>query len=70
MLRAMAEVEFADGKRVVDDVYVEPILKVTNGAPERYPFQRVMDLINGFVEKGILRRAQQDVIREHFNQWG
>jgi hypothetical protein len=66
----MAEIEFADGKRVVDDIYVEPIQQVTDGAPERFAFQWVMDRISKFVEKSILREAQKSVIEEHFRQWG
>lgn len=67
----MAEIEFADGRRVVDDVYVEPINKVTEGLPERYPFKDVMSRLGSFVEKDILRKVQSEVIREHFRTpWG
>lgn len=67
----MAEIEFADGKRVVDDIYVEPINEVTDGSPERYPFGEVMRSIGKFVERGVLRKAYTDVIREHFRTpWG
>lgn len=70
MLRAMAEIEFADGKRVVDEAYVEPIHQVTDGAPERFTFERAMKAVTNFVEKDVLRRAQSDAIKEHFRQWG
>lgn len=66
----MAEITFADGVKTVDDVYVDPIQRVTNGEPERYPFQSVMDQLGTFVEKSILRETQKNVISEHFRQWG
>ena len=66
----VTEIQFADGKRVVDDAYVAPIHEVTNGEPERYPVQSVMDRVNGFVERSILREAQSNVLKEHFRQWG
>lgn len=67
----MAEIEFADGKRVVDDAYAEPINEVTEGSPERFTFSEAMARISDFVERGILRKAQADVIREHFRPpWG
>lgn len=67
----MAEIEFADGKRVVDDAYVEPINEVTEGSPERFLFRDVMSRLGNFVEKDILRKAQAAAIREHFNTpWG
>jgi hypothetical protein len=67
----MAEIEFADGTRVVDDIYVEPINEVTEGSPQRYPFGEVMKRIGNFVERDILRNAQRTAIREHFRQpWG
>jgi len=62
----MAEIQFADGKRMVDDVYVSAINEATEGSPERYPFGDVMKRITKFVERDILRKAQTDVIREHF----
>lgn len=62
----MAEILFADGKRVVDEAYVSPINEVTEGSPERYPFADVMKRVTRFVERDILRKAQADVIREHF----
>ena len=70
MLRAMAEIEFADGRKVVDDVYVEPINQVTDGAPERFTFQTVMGRLGDFVSKDILRQAQKSIISEHMKQWG
>ena len=66
----MAEIEFADGKRVVDDVYVEPINEVTEGSPERFTFQQAMDRIGRFVERSFLREAHKNVLSEHFEQWG
>ena len=67
----MAEIEFSDGKRVVDDVYVGPINEVTEGSPERFPFSEAMARIGDFVERDILRKAQADAIREHFRPpWG
>ena len=66
----MAEIAFADGVRTVDDVYVDPIHRVTNGEPERYPFQTVMDQLGRFVEKSILRDHQKNIISEHLRQWG
>ena len=66
----MAEIEFADGKRVVDDVYVAPIQEVTNGEPARYPFQTVMNRISTFVEKSFLREAQKNIVSEHLKKWG
>lgn len=66
----MAEITFADGTQVVDDVFVEPINRATDGAPERFPFKVVMDRVTDFVAKDHLRKVQQDVIREHFRQWG
>lgn len=66
----MAEIQFADGVKVVDEVFVAPIHEATGGEPERYPFQDVMNRVNKFVEKNILREASQSVIKEHFRQWG
>ena len=66
----MAEIEFADGVRTVDDVYVEPIHRLTDGEPKRYPFQNVMDQLGRFVERDILRKTQKDVVAEHLRQWG
>lgn len=66
----MAEIEFADGQRVVDDVYVEPIHRVTDGSPERFPFQVVMDKLGDAFLKDRLRAHQAAVVREHLRQWG
>ena len=66
----MAEIAFADGVQTVDDVYVDPIQRVTDGEPERYPFKTVMDRLGTFVEKSILRDKQKQIISEHFRQWG
>ncbi len=70
MLPHMAVVQFADGEQVVDDVYVEPIMKETNGSPERFAFGDVMARLSTFVERGILRDVQKKVISEHLRTWG
>jgi hypothetical protein len=66
----MAEIQFADGIKTVDDVYVEPIYQVTDGVPERHPFQTVMDQLADWQTRQILKRAQRTVIEEHFREWG
>lgn len=70
MLRAMGdlgiEIQFADGKRVVDREYVGPIREATNGAPERFTFKDAMSRIGRVFEKNHLRAVQEQVIRSHF----
>lgn len=76
MLRAMAaegvEIEFSDGKYVVDDVYAGPIQEATNGDPSRFTFKEAMKLVGPVLGKEVLRQAQQTVIRDHFRggSWG
>lgn len=66
----MAEIQFADGKRVVDDIYVGPINEATNNQPQRFTFQSVMDRLGPAFEKQYLRKVQRDVIGRHFRTWG
>jgi hypothetical protein len=68
------EIEFADGKFVVDDVYAGPIREATNGDPSRYTFKHAMKLVGPVLGKDVLRRAQSQVISDHFSagrrSWG
>ena len=36
------EIEFSDGKFVVDDAFVSPIMEATDGKPERFTFREAM----------------------------
>lgn len=66
----MAEVQFLDGKFVVDDVYVGPIKEATNGSPERFPFKDVMKSLGDVFTKDYLRRAQAKVVGDHLRRFG
>jgi len=66
----MAEIQFLDGKFVVDDVYVGPIKEATNGAPERFPFKDVMKSLGNVFTKGYLRKAQSKIIADHLRIHG
>jgi hypothetical protein len=67
--RVGVEIQFADGKRLVDAIYAGPIRQATDGVPERYTFQQAMDRIGDVFTKRILRSAQERVIRSHFRRW-
>jgi hypothetical protein len=75
MLRAMpetggTEIQFADGKFVVDDIYVGPIGEATNGHPERFPLKDAMARMNEFFGKDLLRRAQSRATSDHLRIHG
>lgn len=76
MLRAMAaegvEIEFSDGKFVVDDAYAGPIREATDGDPSRFTFKEAMKLVGPVLGKEVLRRAHSEIIRDHFRggMWG
>jgi len=63
---AMAVVQFADGRFVVDDVYVGPLREVCGGETQRFPFKDAMKRLGPAFEKQFLRNVQQDVIARHF----
>ena len=66
---SMAEIAFADGKFVVDDVYVTPIHEATEGVPGNFTYAEAMKRIGRVFEKRILREAQARIIGDHFTQW-
>jgi hypothetical protein len=65
----MAEIQFADGKSMIDDIYVAPIMEATNGAPERFLRKEALRMIGRFVERNHIRAFQRDFIRSHFGRW-
>lgn len=65
----MAEIEFRDGKTVIDDVYVAPIMEATNGAPERFLRKDALRMIGRFVERDHIRNFQRQFILGHFDKW-
>lgn len=66
----MAEIQFADGRQMVDDIYVVPIIEVTDGAPQTVTFDEAMKRLSRFLEDRIVRDAFRDTIRGHLRQWG
>jgi len=66
----MAEIQFADGKQVVDDAYAPAISELTSGHPERFPFRDVMDRIGSWFEKDFLRREQRRIVGDHLSRFG
>lgn len=66
----MAEMKFADGTRVVDDPFVGPLNKATDGAPERFTFQEAMDRLNKLNEGNLFAEARSSLIREHVGRYG
>jgi len=75
MLPAMAdagfrELEFADGKRGVDQPYADWIISATGGNTESVTFKAAMRLINHKLEKDVLRGVERAVYRDHFRQFG
>jgi len=65
----MAVVKFADGKFVIDDVYVTAVMEATDGAPERFRREDALKLIGPVLERRVLRQAQQQIIGAHFRRW-
>jgi len=65
----MAEIVFRDGKSVIDDIYVAPIMEATDGAPERFLRKEALRMIGRFVERDHIRAFQRDFIRGHFSRW-
>jgi hypothetical protein len=45
-------------------------MKVTDGAPERHPFQPVMDRMATYFGDKIVRETVDDMVKEHLRQWG
>jgi hypothetical protein len=62
----MAELQFADGKFVVDEAYVGPLKEVCGGETQRFPFKDAMKRLGPAFEKELLRNVQRDVIASHF----
>lgn len=65
-----SEIVFADGPQVVDEVYVTPIQRVTDGHPERFPFADVMKRVSDYWTRDHIRQVGARVIREHISQFG
>jgi hypothetical protein len=65
------EIEFADGKRVVDSPFVPSIMQATDGKPERFTFKDAMQLANksfGQVTgKDLMKRAG---VGDHLRRYG
>lgn len=66
----MAEIEFADGKQVVDDVYAPAIAEITKDHPERFPFKDVMSKIGDWFTKDLIRREQRKILGGHLGRFG
>ena len=70
MLRAMAEIEFADGKFQVDDEYVRLIGEATNGAAKSLTHKQAMQLLGRVLESRTFRNARNDIVEGHFQRHG
>jgi len=66
----VAEIEFSDGKRLIDDPLVGPIKQATDGAPESFTFKDAMKRLNKVNERNFLREARGKIVREHLDTWG
>lgn len=64
------ELQFADGKFVVDDVFVAPIREATRGHPERFPYQSALKMMNGVLSKNFLKGVQGRVTSNHLRIHG
>lgn len=70
MAEEWRELDFADGKRVVDQPYADQILAATHGSPEGVTFKRAMQMINHLPMRNLLRSVERQVFKEHFRQFG
>jgi hypothetical protein len=65
-----SEIQFADGKFVVDDIFAGPIMEATGRHPERFPYQEALKLMNGVFGRDMLRRAQSRAQSDHLRIHG
>ena len=64
------ELEFADGKRGVDQPFADWILQATGGDPSQVTFKQAMKMVNNRPLKNVLRGIERQVYREHFRIYG
>jgi hypothetical protein len=64
----MVEIQFSDGVAQVDDLYVPLLKEATDGKPQEHTQREAMRLMGRVQEKRVLRDAQADVLRGHFQR--
>jgi len=64
------EIDFADGRFVVDRVYVAPINEITDSHPERFTFKDAMKMVGPLLGRQYVRQAFDGMIRDHLSRYG
>jgi hypothetical protein len=64
------ELEFADGKKAVDQPFAGWIVEATGGNTKSVTFEQAMKMVNNQPMKHILQGVERSVYRTHFRDLG